>query len=517
VSNSELIINSSSSEVVIALLEDKKLVELNKEQNNQSYSVGDVYLGRIKKVVPGLNAAFVDVGHEKDAFLHYLDLGPQYLSLVKYLKATTNGKIDGTRFEGFENEDDIERSGKISNIMAANQQILVQIAKEPISSKGPRITSEISLAGRFIVLVPFSDKISVSQKIKEPDERKRLKRLLTSIRPHNFGIIVRTAAEGKKAAEIDADLNNLLQKWDDGIAKLKTAAPRQMIIGELSRTSTILRDILSPSMTNIQVNDQAMFEDIRSYIQSIDPGKKDIVNYYRGKEPIFEHFGVEKLIKSSFGKTVTFKGGAYLVIEHTEALHVIDVNSGHRMNADENQEQNALDVNMEAAAEVARQLRLRDMGGIIVIDFIDLNQGANRKKLYDHLKECMQNDRAKHNILPPSKFGLIQITRQRVRPEMNVEILEKCPVCNGKGKMQPSILFTDELESNIKFFFQEQNEKKLKLIVHPFIYAYLTKGIISQRIKWMLKYKKPIKISPGASFHILEYRFFNKMGDEIKI
>ncbi|MBU0487878.1 MAG: Rne/Rng family ribonuclease [Bacteroidetes bacterium] len=515
--NNELIINSSPSEITIALIEDKRLVEIHKERTNKSFSVGDIYMGRVRKIIPGLNAAFVDVGYEKDAFLHYLDLGAQFKSLSKFVKAVNNGKHNGTRLENFQLEGDIEKTGKITNILSSNLQILVQIAKEPISSKGPRITSEISLPGRYIVIIPFSEKISISQKIKEPEERKRLKRLITSIRPANFGIIVRTAAEHKKVAELDADLNDLMAKWDSGIKQLRQATPRQKIIGELARTSAILRDILNPSFHAVHVNDQTLFEEIRQYISTIDNQRKDIVQLYRGKEPIFEHFGVEKLIKSSFGKTVNVKGGAYLVIEHTEAMHVIDVNSGHRMNAEENQEFNALDVNMEAAAEVGRQLRLRDMGGIIVIDFIDMLQGANRKKLYDHIREVMKNDRAKHNILPPSKFGLVQITRQRVRPEMNIETIEKCPMCSGKGEIQPSILFTDELENNIRYILQEQNEKSIQLVVHPYIYAYLTKGIFSLRWKWAMKYKKRIRLQKLSSYHFFEYHFFNMVGEEIKL
>jgi len=499
------------------LLEDKQLVELNKEKSNNEYAVGDIYLGKIRKIMPGLNAAFVDVGYGKDAFLHYLDLGPQVNSLLKYMKSAMSGKAGLLSIAEFPMEDDIQKSGKINSVLKPNHQILVQIAKEPISTKGPRVTSEISFAGRYLVMIPFSDKISVSQKIKSAEERNRLKRLITSIRPKNCGIIIRTVAENKLVADLDSDLRNLYHKWDAITQKLSSARAPQKIIGEIGRTSAILRDMLNEDFNNIVVNDSSLYEEIRSYISKIAPDKVGIIKHYTGKIPVFEHFGVDKQIKSSFGKTVTFKSGSYLIIEHTEALHVIDINSGHRVNSEQSQEDNALDVNLEAATEVARQLRLRDMGGIIVIDFIDMNFGKNRRKLFDKLREEMKKDRAKHTILPPSKFGLVQITRQRVRPEMTVEILEKCPACGGTGEIRPTILLTDDIENNISYLVREQNEKDLQLFVHPFVHAYLTKGFFNQRRKWSRQFGRKIEIEPQSSYHFLEYHFFNKQGDEIKM
>ena len=499
------------------MLEDKQLVELNKEKSNNEYSVGDIYLGKIRKIMPGLNAAFVDVGYGKDAFLHYLDLGPQVNSMLKYMKSAMSGKAGLLSIAEFPMEDDIQKSGKINSVLKPNHQILVQIAKEPISTKGPRVTSEISFAGRYLVMIPFSDKISVSQKIKSAEERNRLKRLITSIRPKNCGIIIRTVAENKLVADLDSDLRNLYHKWDAITQKLSSARAPQKIIGEIGRTSAILRDMLNEDFNNIVVNDSSLYEEIRSYISKIAPDKVGIIKHYTGKIPVFEQFGVDKQIKSSFGKTVTFKSGSYLIIEHTEALHVIDINSGHRVNSEQSQEDNALDVNLEAATEVARQLRLRDMGGIIVIDFIDMNFGKNRRKLFDKLREEMKKDRAKHTILPPSKFGLVQITRQRVRPEMTVEILEKCPACGGTGEIRPTILLTDDIENNISYLIREQNERDLQLFVHPFVHAYLTKGFFNQRRKWSRQFGRKIEIEPQSSYHFLEYHFFNKQGDEIKM
>jgi ribonuclease G len=467
--------------------------------------------------MPGLNAAFIDVGFERDAFLHYLDLGPQVQSLLKYIRIAQSGNQQNLNIGDFVFEPEIVKTGRINHILKSGLNILVQIAKEPISTKGPRVSSELAFAGRYLVLIPFSDKISVSQKIKSAEERNRLKRLITSIKPRNCGVIIRTVAENKLVADLDADLRALYKRWESITQTLLSAKPPQKIIGEIDRTSAIMRDILNESFNSIVVNDSSLYEEIRAYINKIIPDKIGIVKLHSGKTPIFEQYGIDKQIKGSFGKTITIKSGTYLVIEHTEALHVIDINSGHRVNQDQNQEMNALETNLEAATEVARQLRLRDMGGIIVIDFIDMTQGQNRRKLYDKLRDEMKRDRAKHSILPPSKFGLVQITRQRVRPEMDVQILEKCPSCDGTGEIRPSILLLDEIENNLSYLVREQNEKNLSLIVHPYIHAFLTKGFFSQRCKWKRKYHVKLKITTQNSYHLMEYHFYNRNGDEIKM
>ena len=515
--NQELIINSTPSEVVIALLHDKRLVELHREKNNSKFSVGDIYLGKAKKVMTGLNAAFIDVGYEKDAFLHYLDLGPQAPSLIKYVDQTQSGKQNVSNLMYFKNESDIKKDGKINEIVKSGQNLLVQVAKEPISAKGPRITTEISLAGRYIVLIPFADKISVSSKIRNIEEKKRLKDLMHQIKPKNFGVIVRTVAEGKSVSDLEADLNELVSRWDECYHVLKTSQPPVRVLGEADRTNVILRDFLNASFNAIHVNDQAVFEDLKSYIKTISPDKVDILKHYTGKLPIFDAYGVDKQIKSLFGKTVHMKSGAYLVIEHTEALHVFDVNSGNRAKSDSTQEENALEVNLEAAVEVARQLKLRDMGGIIVVDFIDMHHADNRKLLFDKLKEEMKSDRAKHNILPPSKFGLIQITRQRLRPEVNVEVLETCPSCSGTGKVQPSIIFVDQLENTLKFILKEQNNKNVTLNLHPYVEAYIKKGGLFKSLqwKWYFEFKQWVKVQSVSSLGLMEYKFFNKDMDEI--
>jgi len=513
----ELIIDASPSGATIALLQDKQLVELNKEQINNNYAVGDIYLGKIKKIMPGLNAAFVDVGYEKDAFLHYLDLGPQVQSLLKLTKQVRGGSHQSKLLDNFKLEQDIDKSGKISDILTKGQLLPVQIAKEPISTKGPRLSSDLSIAGRYVILVPFSETISISKKIKANPERTRLRKIIESIKPKNFGVIIRTVSEGKGVAELQKDLLDLISKWESFITRLPSTEPAKKVLGEMDRTSTILRDILNSDFQNIYVNDTGIFEEIRSYIHEISPDLESIVKLHKHKEPIFEHFGVDKQIKGAFGKTVNLAGGAYLVIEHTEALHVIDVNSGNRTANKENQEQNAYQVNKEAAKEIARQLRLRDMGGIVVVDFIDMHKPTNRKDLFDYLRDEMALDRAKHTILPPSKFGLVQITRQRVRPEMNIVTTEVCPACHGTGTIRPTVLLIDDIETNFNYILTEQNEKNITLAVHPYIEAYIKKGLVNRQMKWYFKYGQWIKVSSNPAYQITEFHFLSSKGEEIKL
>jgi ribonuclease G len=516
--NKDLIIDAGESEVSLALLEDKQLVELNKEKRNVQFSVGDIYLGKVKKIMPGLNAAFINVGYERDAFLHYLDLGAQFRTQHKYYNTaiTKQGKIPPVH--KFKPEPDIDKDGKITDVLTTGQTVIVQITKEPISTKGPRLASEISLAGRNLVLMPHCDKVSISTKIESTEEKNRLKALVQSIKPRNYGVIVRTVAEGQKVAVLDAELKELVNKWESSFASLKkdTKTPR-LFIGEMSRTSTILRDMLNVTFNNIHINDSALAEEVRTYIREIAPEKEKIVKVYKGTLPIFDHFGVNRQIKALFGKTVSFKHGAYLIIEHTEALHVIDVNSGNRSRSGNDQEANALEVNMEAAAEIARQLRLRDMGGIIVVDFIDMQTNENKQQLFDKMKVVMSNDRTKHNILPLTKFGLMQITRQRVRPEMNIVTNEKCPSCQGTGETKPTILFTDELERNLAFIVGKVKTRKIILNVHPFVASYLIRGIVSTSLRWSLKYGINLKVQPVTSFYMLEHHFTDKDGNEIDL
>lgn len=513
---SELIVNVTPSEASIALLEDTRLVSLQKESRTQAFAVGDIYLAKVKKLMPGLNAAFVNVGYEKDAFLHYLDLGSHFASYAAFIKANIEEKKD-VSISQMKRLPDIDKHGTIAETLTAGQQLMVQIVKEPISSKGPRLTTEITFTGRFMVLIPFGDKISISQKIKTTGEKLRLRQLIDSIKPKNFGAIVRTSAEGKGAAELVSELKSLLKSWEDAVAKARTVTAPAMIYEEQSRVVGSIRDLFSPTFESVWVNDKEIFAQVKKYVSLIAPDRVDTVKLYDKDEPIFDHFNITKQIKSSFGKTVSFKSGAYIIIEHTEALHVIDVNSGNRSKAAADQETNALEVNLRAADEIARQLRLRDMGGIIVIDFIDMNKAEHRQKLYEHMREVMANDRTRHNILPLSKFGLMQITRQRVRPALDIVTTEKCPSCFGKGEVQPSLLFTDTLKEKIDYLTGHLNISGFIMYVHPFVDAYLKKGLISPYRRWRMETGKKFKIMPDQSLAYLQYRVVGPDKTEIDL
>lgn len=512
--NKELIIKVSPNETSIVLTESKQLVEIYKEKSNKKFSVGDIYVAKVKKIMNGLNSAFVDVGYKRDAFLHYFDLGPQFNSLQKFLKqVVSTGTVP--KLQNFKLEDDIDKRGKMSNVLSGGQVILVQIAKEPISTKGPRLNSEISLAGRNLVLIPFSNKVSISQKIKVKEERDRLKKLILSIKPNNYGVIVRTVAKNRRVAVLDEELRELVEKWEKAFEDIKVANPPVMLMGELNRPNAVLRDILSSDFSGVYVDEEETYKKVKEYVNQIAPERTKLAKLYSGKEDIFEHFGIIKQIKALFGKTVNIKSGAYLIIEHTEALHVIDVNSGNRSKKSNNQETNAVEVNTLAAKEVARQLRLRDMGGIIVIDFIDMYTSDNRRLVYEVMREEMEKDRTKHTILPLTKFGLMQITRQRVRPATNIETKETCPVCDGTGEITPSILFIDEIENHLRYIL-ENHKESITLVVHPYIAGYVKQGMFSRRFMWFKKYKRWVKIKPAITYSFLEYSFYNSKGVEIK-
>ena len=514
---SELVVDVQQKEISIALLEDSRLVSLQKESRNIAYAVGDLYFAKIRKVMPGLNAAFVNVGYDKDAFLHYLDLGSKFSTYNKFISEALADKRSIPQIEKFKHEPEISKQGTISSIIQAGQQILVQIAKEPISSKGPRLTTEISFTGRYMVLIPFGDKISISQKIKSTEEKIRLRQLISSIKPKGFGVIVRTSAENKRVAELNNEMRTLVKAWEESIEKMQHSDPPTLIYEEESRAVSIIRDIFCPSFENIYVNDVETFTQIQNYVALIAPERKDIVKLYAKETPIFDNFNITKQIKSSFGKTVSFKSGAYIIIEHTEALHVIDVNSGNRSKASSDQETNALDVNLKAADEIARQLRLRDMGGIIVIDFIDMSKQEHRQTLYAHMRQIMANDRARHNILPLTKFGLMQITRQRVRPALDITTSETCPSCYGKGEIQPSLLFTDKLSEKIDYLVNHLKINDFKMYIHPYVDAYIKKGLFSLYGKWRRQYGRRFKIIADQSLAYLQYKVIDAEGKEIDL
>ena len=502
---SEVIIDVQPKDISIALLEDKQLVEYQQEQRTESFSVGNIYVAKVKKLMPGLNACFVDVGAERVAFLHYLDLGSQFYSFEKYLKQVASDRKKLYPIQKAHIQPELKKDGSIANTLKVGQEILVQIVKEPINTKGPRLTCELSFAGRYLVLIPFDDSVSVSTKIKRGEERSRLKQLIQSIKPKNFGVIVRTVAEGKRAAELDAELKVLLKRWEDTITKVQKTTDRpKLCFEEESRAVALLRDLFNPTYDAINVNDAQIFDEIRNYLEIIAPEKKEIVKLYKGTVPIFDNFNVTKQLKSGFGKTVNYKHGAYLIIEHTEAMHVVDVNSGTRIKKENDQEANALETNLGAADELARQL-----GGIIIVDFIDMKLPEDRQMLYERMCKNMQKDRAKHNILPLSKFGLMQITRQRVRPAMSVNVEEVCPTCFGKGTIKSSFLFTDTLENKIDNLVNKIGIKKFYLHVHPYVAAYINKGVFSMKLQWQMKYGLGVRVIPSQKLAFLQYEFYD--------
>lgn len=511
----ELVVSSNEEGLRIGLLEDKRIVELHYEKTNKLFSVGDIFLGKVKKIVPGLNAAFVEVGHPKDAFLHYLDLGPQVRSLQTYVKSVQSSPNNIRPLSQIKLLPEIRKDGKMAQVLKGNQPILVQVEKEAISTKGPRLTCEISLPGQYLILVPFSNEVSVSRKIRTSEEKKRLRTITESIKPKNFGLIIRTAAEGRESEVLKRDMDALISKWDKMCESVANSRPPKRVLREEDRATSIMRDMLSFGFDSIVTDHQGSYDEIHEYLSRQAPDLVKILKFHKGKQPIFETRGIEKQIKASFGKTVTMRNGAYLVIEHTEALHVIDVNSGSKNLRGNTLEENALKINLSAAEEIARQLRLRDMGGIIVVDFIDLKKSENKKKLYNHFKDAMKADRAKHSILQMSRFGLVQITRQRVRPQLNISTSEVCPSCNGTGKIQPAILIVDEIQNNVEFIMR-QNKEKLVLYVHPFVEAYLKKGFPNQVLKWRWNYGRQVKVVGDTSLAFTDTKYFNAKGVEIK-
>ena len=512
----DLIVDVNSTEISIALLENHRLIELNKESSQgHSYSVGDVYLGKVKKLLPALNAAFVDIGDEKEAFVHYLDLGLYFSSFDEFVRKLNPNTDAKNLYSRIKVGPVLQKEGRIENVLTPGQMMIVQIVKEPISTKGSRLTAEISLAGRNIVLLPFAEKVSVSQKIASKEEKRRLETLVRNILPKNYGAIIRTAAEGKNAAVLDAELMSLIEKWESSWAKIARSKSIQQLFTEYSKTTTVLRDLLNDSFSNIYINNESVYEEAKRYISLISPEQEKIVKLYKEGQPIFDHFEVTRQIKSAFGKVVPIRQGAYLVIEHTEALHVIDVNSGTRSKNKE-QEQNTYDVNCFAAEEIARQLRLRDMGGIVIVDFIDMESNEHKNLLYKHMQELMKDDRAKHNVLPLTKFGLMQITRQRVRPATEINTTETCPMCHGTGKIAPSLLIDEAIERKLSFYVSEKGLRTFTLRTSPILGAYLTRGMFSTVGKWKRKYRCKIKLVEDTGFSVLQNELYDEKGGKLE-
>jgi ribonuclease G len=509
-----LIIQSSKQGLDIALLENDRLVELHQDVANQEFQVGDIYIGKVKKVLPSLNAAFIDIGHEKNAFLHYHDLGPTFTTLTQYTKRAFSDKQLSANLKYFKLLPEIPKNGDIGKVIDTSQQVVVQIVKEPISTKGHRLTSEITLPGRYLVLMPFHKGISISKRIRDKDERKRLAQIFNELLPNNFGLIVRTAAESRPVHQLEQDLKTTLSRWQSVVNNLKKGETK--LLGEYNKATSILRDLLNDTFDLVVVNDQETHTELENYIAEILPDKKKILRFHKEKTSPFEYYNIDKQLKASFGKIVNFGKGAYLVIEHTEAMHVIDINSGSKNFKDADRDDTVLKINMDAADEIARQLRLRDIGGLIVVDFIDMKSHENKRKLLEYMKTTMRNDKTQHSCLPISRFGLMEITRQRVKPALELSTTETCPVCRGSGEIKPTVLVVDDIEHSLNFISNETNTKKIILKVHPFIKAYIQSGLFSKRLEWMRKYKIFVKVVASQALHLIDYKILDKEGNDLE-
>ena len=513
----DLIVDVTSTEVHIALMENHRLIEYNTESSTgNKFTVGDVHLGKVKKILPNLNAAFVDIGDKKEAFIHYLDLGLYFPAFDQFVRESNGNTNLKDLYSRIKIGSALPKEGRIEEFLHPGQMIVAQIVKEPISTKGSRLTAEISLAGRNIVLLPFAEKVSISQKIGSKEEKRRLETLVRSILPKNYGAIIRTAAEGKNAATLVAETESLIEKWESSWKKIASNKNVQLLFTEYSKTTTVLRDLLNDSFSNIWINDERVAEEARKYVSLIAPEQEKIVHLYEGKQPIYDHFEVTRQIKGSFGKVVPMRQGAYLVIETTEALNGIDVNSGIRTKTAD-QEENSFEVNKIAAEEIARQLRLRDMGGIVIVDFIDMETNEHKNALHKYMQELMEADRAKHNVLPLTKFGLMQITRQRIRPVTEINTSEQCPVCHGTGKIHSSAVIDEEIERKIAFYSIEKGVRSLTLKTSPILGAYLKRGLFNSYLaKWRKRYKIKIVLVEDTDFTVLQNEMYNEKGDKLE-
>lgn len=505
----KLIINTTSKEHRIALLKHGKIIEYHKEEKDHTYSVGDIHLGTVKNVLPNLNAAFIDVGHEKDAFLHYLDLGEHFPSLQKFIKKAMQQKNPIYDISKIPLEPILKKEGNISQVLKKNDKILVQITKEAISTKGLRLSSAIAIPGRHLILLPFGNEINISKKITNKAEKERIKKLLLAMKPKNFSVIARTNAEKKEAAIFDYDFQNSHKKWLQGVKKLHKASCKDKIIKEGNRISSIIRDLLNESFDQIIVDDELTYKQVKEDVRKISSRKEKIIQFYKGKTNLFEHLDLERQIQITFHEIVNLENGGYIKIEQTEAMYTIDINSGSHAIEKANQEANALAVNLAAIREIFYQIRLRSMGGIIIIDCISMNENKNQEKLYQEAKFQSKEDPAKLKVLPLTEFGLMQITRQRTRPTPHVITQEICPACRGTKKIQNSLVIAQQIEELLEVIIKKKKRKNITLLLHPYLHAYFTKGIFSKQWHWFQRYFQWIKLVPDHKIPITAYKFLN--------
>jgi ribonuclease G len=506
----ELVISTKRDATRIALIKKNSIAAYYVAPHDTAHAVGDIYLGRVKHIRAGLNAAFVDVGHEKDAFIHYADLGKHFPVISEVTMSRQNKGKNGNTI--------LSKEGAIASVIRPNQKIMVQIAKESISSKGLRLSSIISLPGRYLVFMPFGNDITISRRIEDTQERDRLYNLIASIKPVKSSIVVRTVAEGRDVAALHGDLKQLVERWEIGIAQVKKAKVGERLIGELSRINAILRDTpLIDSFGQIIVDNEIVADEMREYLVNNTSKKPTIVHQYKGKTPLFEHLGLERQLKSLFGKTVNLDGGGYLVVEQTEALHSIDVNSGNYGSSFKKDEGVALAVNLKAAERVAQIMQLRDIGGIIIIDFINMSTPAANLKVYNAMKRFIKEDRAKINIYPLTRLGLMQITRERVRSPLAIASNEVCSTCFGTGKMVDTLSIAHQISQQLKLLVTKRHIGNITIRLHPYLYAYFTHGLLSRKWQWMLAYRTFIKLEEDKNMPIVHYTFLDSKGKVLAI
>ena len=547
-STKQLLMNKTGDEIQVALVEEGRLAELIIERPESRRSIGDIYLGRVHKVVEGLKAAFVDIGQKSDGFLHFSDVGTtneDYRALIEDdedddenggaedadgedgLQAARNGEANvkqaarsGSKKPSADDQERAEKRQSYTQMIAGklkpNDSILVQVIKEPISSKGSRLTSDITIAGRFMVLLPFGGgQVAVSRRVIARKERSRLKKLVRSMLPEGFGAIIRTVAEDQEETLLKQDLEKLLAKWTQIEEKLQDAAPPQLIFKEDTIISSVLRDSLTSDVSEIVANSPVIYKETLNYIQWAAPEMVKNVTLYQGKLPLFEGYGIAKDVESIFSRKVWLKSGGYIIIEHTEAMVVVDVNSG-RYAAKREQEENSLKTNLEAAREVVRQLRLRDIGGIIVVDFIDMLDQKNAKKVYDSMKAELRNDRAKSNILPMSDFGIMQITRERIRPSLMQRMGDQCPACGGSGVVQARFTTINQIERWLrKYALQHSMQfQQLDLYVSPTVIEPLQNSDLKTELKWFLQHMLFVQVKPDESLRSDDFRFYSRKNNK---
>ncbi|MCI0513519.1 Rne/Rng family ribonuclease [candidate division KSB1 bacterium] len=502
----EIFINSSIGETRIAILEDERVVELFVEHPESERMVGDIYLGKVANVMKGMQAAFVDIGQPQDAFLHFSDIGesvPEYSSVVDF---DSDGEPEDNEGEHISQFD--------KNSLKEGHEILVQVIKEPISKKGARLTTEISLPGRFLVLVPNKNLIGVSKKITSHREKRRLRKVARMFRPKNFGLIIRTVADSKDEKSLKADLDNLVQTWHKIEKRLAKAQPPSLVHKDMGMASSVIRDLFTNDVSRLVVDSRNLFREIKAYLKDVSPQLLDKIELYTNPKPMFDQFSIEPEIEKSLARKVWMKSGGYLIFDPTEALVAIDVNSG-RFVGRRDHEQNSLRINLEAAREIARQLRLRDLGGIIVIDFIDMLEERNRKKVYDELKRELKRDRAQSSVAPISDFGLMQLTRERIRPSLLFSFSEPCPTCGGIGRVSSKGAIVNKIERWIKRYKTQHKERSLKIFVHPEVARYITDGFKSRIRKIMWQFWMKIDVIPEDTLHFDEFKVFSKKGEII--